>query len=505
VFVPKQHQMDRSRVPVIVGVAQHVVRERTPTQLDPLAMMADAGRAALRDARARAPMAVDTLYIVHCASRPLAAPAQALSQLLDIHPTECGYSAIGATAPQWYVARAADRIERGETRWALVCGAEAFYTHASLPNLGQSFGEYFDPGSAARLRERYVGDIRAPVTRMEFQYGLVLPIHMYGLIENDLRARSGLSLDQHRLEIAEFVARSSRVAGGHPYAHRPQVLAAADVAAVGPDNRMVSFPYVKRMCSNLAVNQAAALVVTSWASARDAGVPDDQIVFVRGTGAAEDAFYVTERPRISASPSVVEAVRQATEQACTSLDEIAHFDLYSCFPCAPRIVMDMLGIRSDDPRAMTVTGGMSVFGGPGNNYTTHAIATMVERLRREPSALGLVHALSWYLSKHAVGVYGATPPEQPRPRAAPPVSYPQLAPIAEPSGPCRVESYVLGYSRDGAPDFATVVGRDRESRRFLARVHGDRAVLEHMAREEPIGRGGTVSAASSGNRFTFTG
>ena len=498
--------MDRSRIPVIVGVAQHVERERTPAQLDPLAMMAEVSRAAWRDARARGPMSIDTLYVVHCTSRSLTAPAQALAELLAIRPIESGYTAIGATAPQWFVSRAADRIEAGESRWVLVCGAEAYYTRASLPNLGQTFAEYFDPVAAARLGERYVGDVRPPVTRTEFEYGLVLPIHMYGLIENDLRARRGISLGEHRREIADFVARSSQIAAAHPCAHRQQPLAAGTVEAVGPDNRMVSFPYAKLMCSNLGVNQAAALIVTSWASALEAGIPEDRLVFIRGTGAAEDQFHVTERPRLSASPSVVEAVGQATAQAGTSLDAVACFDLYSCFPCAPRIVMDMLGIAPTDPRPMTVTGGMPVFGGPGNNYTTHAIATMVERLRRDPAALGLVHALSWYLSKHAVGLYGATPPDRPRIRGATPgpASYPQVAPIAEASGPSHVESYVLGYDRDGAPSFATVVGRDRDARRFLARAHGGRDVLEHMAHEEPIGRRGTVAHAGNGNRFTFS-
>ena len=49
-----------------------------------------------------------------------------------------------------------------------------------------------------------------------------------------------------------------------------------------------------------------------------------------------------------------------------------------------QIGADMLGIPVDDPRPLTVTGGLPYHGGPGNNYSTHAIARMVERLRAKP-------------------------------------------------------------------------------------------------------------------------
>jgi len=491
-------EMHASRVPVIVGVGQSVERERTPAQLDPLVLMADASRAAWRDTHAAGPLRADTVYVVNCTSTRAPSPAEAVAQLLDLRPRELGYTAIGATAPQWFVARAAERIAAGDATWVLVCGAEATYTSAPLPDFGQPFRDYFNP--AVDLSTRHVGDVRPPVTPLELGYGLILPIHLYGLIENDLRARRGLTLAEHRREIAAFVARSSAVAAQHPYAHRPHQLGTDEVAAIGPHNRMVSFPYAKLMCSNPTVNQAAAVIVTSWAEARAAGVPDDRLVFVRGTGAAEDAFHVTERPQLSASPSVRDAVRQATEQAGVALADIAHLDLYSCFPCAPRIVMDMVGIPASDPRPMTVTGGMPVFGGPGNNYATHAIATIVDRLRAEPAAFGLVHALSWYLSKHVVGIYSATPPAGEPPTRPTPPTYPRVAPIAEASGACTIESYVLDYDRDGAPRSATVIARDADNRRFIARVRGE---LAGMATDEPIGRNGTVTHASGTNWFAF--
>ena len=77
---------------------------------------------------------------------------------------------------------------------------------------------------------------------------------------------------------------------------------------------------------------------------------------------------------------------------------------------------------------------------------------------------------------------------------------PRLAPIIEGSGPCTIESYVLDYDREGAPRSATVIARDAENRRCIARVRGE---LAHMATDEPIGRRGTVTHASSTNWFAF--
>src|SRR5207253_1302535 len=97
------------------------------------------------------------------------------------------------------------------------------------------------------------------------------------------------------------------------------------------------------------------------------------------------------------------------ESAGLTIDRLAHLDRYSCFPIAPRLTAAMLGIPLDDPRPLTVTGGLPWFGGPGNNYATHAIVALVERLRAARDAFGLVHANGWHLTKHALGIYGGAP------------------------------------------------------------------------------------------------
>jgi acetyl-CoA C-acetyltransferase len=104
------------------------------------------------------------------------------------------------------------------------------------------------------------------------------------------------------------------------------------------------------------------------------------------------------------------------------IDDVEVLDLYSCFPSAVELGAAALGLATDDSRGLTSTGGLPYFGGPGNNYTAHGIAAVTERLRHETSPgagaaagrsgvrLGLATGLGWFITKHAVGVYGSAPP-----------------------------------------------------------------------------------------------
>jgi acetyl-CoA C-acetyltransferase len=57
-----------------------------------------------------------------------------------------------------------------------------------------------------------------------------------------------------------------------------------------------------------------------------------------------------------------------------SLDDIGIFDIYSCFPSAIEIACEEIGLSEDDPRGLTVTGGLPYSGGPGNSYVLHSIS-----------------------------------------------------------------------------------------------------------------------------------
>jgi acetyl-CoA C-acetyltransferase len=106
---------------------------------------------------------------------------------------------------------------------------------------------------------------------------------------------------------------------------------------------------------------------------------------------------------------MAEASREAFARAGVGLDDVAHLDLYSCFASSLHFARDALGLAADDPRPLTVTGGLPYHGGPGSNYCAHSIATMVERLRAEPGALGLVSGVGMHMAHHVFALYSTSP------------------------------------------------------------------------------------------------
>ncbi len=69
-------------------------------------------------------------------------------------------------------------------------------------------------------------------------------------------------------------------------------------------------------------------------------------------------------------------------QAGIEKEEVDFWDFYNCFPVAARIAIKTLDLS--ESIMPTVTGGLPYFGGPGNNYSMHAICQMVELLRKYP-------------------------------------------------------------------------------------------------------------------------
>jgi acetyl-CoA C-acetyltransferase len=384
---------------------------------------------------------------------------------------------MGGNSPQWRVNETADRIARGEVRLAIIAGAEAMHGL----QMAHRAGVQLDWAQAGTPET--VGDGRWGNNALEQRHHAQLPTNVYPLFENALRAKRGWSIERHAAHLAQLCARMATVAHDNPYAWFRDGKTAADIAAVGPSNRMIAFPYPKFMNAIISVDQAAALVMTDVETARSLGVPESKWVYVRGCGDATDHWFISARVNFWSSPAIRIAGERALAQARAEIAEVDFFDLYSCFPCAVQIGADMLGVPVDDPRPLTVTGGLPYHGGPGNNYSTHAIASMVERLRGAPGKMGVVTGVGWYLTKHAVGVYSSSAPEHPFERENPKhyqhvvddEPHPEMAAVAHGAG--TVETYTVQHDRDGNPSVGVVVVRLGDGRRCWANIH-DRAVFE---------------------------
>jgi acetyl-CoA C-acetyltransferase len=385
----------------------------------------------------------------------------------------------------------AARIARGEVRLALIAGAEAMHG----AQLARRAGVALDWAEAGTPDT--VGDSRWGNNPIEQRHHAQMPTTIYPLFENALRAQRGWSIERHRTYLAGLCARLAAVARDNPYAWFRQNRGAAEIGAVGPSNRMIAFPYPKLMNAIMSVDQAAALLLTDVAAARALGIPEHKWVYVRGCGDATDHWFVSERVNYWSSPAIRLAGEQALAQARLGIDAIDAFDLYSCFPSAVQIAADMLGIAVDDPRPLTVTGGLPYHGGPGNNYGTHAVAGMVERLRARPGASGLVSGVGWYLTKHAVGVYSSAAPDHPFERADPQRDqaridaepHPELAVDGHGSG--TVEAYTVQHDRDGQPSVGIVVVRLADGRRCWANIT-EAAILARIEQQEFVGHEGRL-------------
>ncbi len=489
-----------SRAPVVVGLGQSLRRPGAAADLaalpEPVAMMVDVLRSAGEDTGTgdRLLRAADSIRVVATLSWHYPNAASLVAAALGADPRQTARSVPGGNGPQLLVNDAAEAIAAGQMDVVLVAGAEAVQTRLLARQAGPggsrvSLSWTQQPADVAP--PRVIGHDRPGVSEAEAARSLSLPIQVYPVFENALRAAAGEGLDEHQARISRVWSRFSAVAARNPYAWSPTERSADEICTPTADNRMVGFPYPKLMNANIQTDQAAALVLCSVEAARAAGVAPDRWVFVSSGSEAEDHWFVSDRADLHSSPAIRLAGRRALDLAGVGVDDIAHVDLYSCFPSAVQIGAAELGLGLDEAdRPLTVTGGLTFAGGPGNNYSAHAIATMVDRLRADPGSRGLVSALGWFATKHALGVYSTTPPAGGYRRGSPQAEVDalparQLAPDQE--GPVTVESYTVMHERDGTPDLGIVACLLPDGRRAWGNV-SEPTVLKAMTVEEQIGR-----------------
>lgn len=503
--------MSAANLPVIVGVGQYTNRSRDLADArEPLDIMEIVARAAQDDAGVGALLPrIDSLQVINIIAWPYPDTPGLLAEQLGTRPAHRIYTTVGGESPQRLINETAERIVRGETRLALLCGAEM------LHSVRRARKEGFElPWRPRGVPQETAGDRRNGFSEVEARHGAAFPPNVYPLFENALRAHLGLSIEEHRQRLGALCQRLSAVAAQNPYAWFQDPLTAEEITTVSPDNRMICFPYPKRMNAIIEVDQAAAVIITGSQTARELGIPEDRWVYLWGCGDANDKWFVSDRINLHSSPAIRAATGRALEMASLTLDEVDFFDLYPCFPSAVQLAMAELDLPFDDPRPLTVTGGLPYAGGPGNNYVMHSVATAVARLRQNPGEKGLVTGLGWFATKHSAGVYSARrPPTERWQRTDPQTDQARLEAmespptVERPEGPASVESYTVQFSREGEPQLGIVIGRlgDREKPgpRFIANTPPESDLLWCLTRQEFIGTSGRVSPDPGSGRNVF--
>ena len=460
------------RTPVIVGAGQ--LTQRAPDVAnDPATLAAEALRRAEVDSGVPGLLKqADAVYAVASASWTYRDQAAVVASLVGATPQETVQSArFGGDAGQVLVNTAGAAIAAGEATVVLVSGAEAGATLASTTETPTWPTQKPDVKPT-----RVIGSEREANNGAEAKAGLMAPIYVYALMESALRAKLGESVSEHRARIATLWSRLSSVAADNEHAWLPKAFTPGELGEASDDNRMVSTPYTKLLCANLQVDQASGLILMSAAAAEAAGVPQDKWVFLHAGAAAYDEWFVSERGDLAGSPAIRTIGQAALEHAGIGIEDVKHVDLYSCFPVAVQVAAAELGL--DIERQLSVTGGLTFSGGPGNNYGGHAVAALIQRLRQDPTAYGLSTSVGWYITKHALGIYSATPPEAP---------YRSLQPVVDPAptrpvltsyvGPAVVEAYTVPYDRTG-PEAVIVSAVTPDGSRVLVRSTQPEVVAE---------------------------
>lgn len=509
---------DPGRNPVIIGVGQVTDKESEPqVARSPLGLMVDATRLAAGDAMARKPFLPEIESITAIRTFNDAVPAfrspfgrlanapWSVARQIGANPREFLYPPSGGDFPQRMVTRACDLIAAGTLTSALIVGAEALRTERNAKRAGLAL----DWNEDAPFEPDELGGTTLMYSQAEIDHGMRSPSIMYALFDQALRSRKGLTLPQRLKEIGAIYAGFADVAKSNPLATRSEGYSAEEIATASPKNRYVGFPYTRLTTANAYVDQAAAIIVCSEAKANDWGVPADRRVYLHGSARGQDEWYATERNRFDRSPAINRVTREALDRSGIRIDQVSRFDLYSCFVSAVEVACNEIGIATDDPRRLTVTGGLSFFGGPGNNYVSHSIAEMVKQVRTRPGSYGMVTANGGLLTKHAAGIYSTATPKTPwqQPDDAriqkeiDTASGPKVHLNPAPAGAARIETYTV-LNGPGGPERGVIIGRLVEGgSRFIANAPDDRETLLRLEEIDALGLGGRVTADGKINRF----
>jgi len=487
-------------IPVIVGVGEITDRPKEITEgLEPLALLEQALRRAEADSGGTLLGEIDSLDVVNFLSWRYRDPEKQLSARLGIQPAHAYYGPVGGESPIRYLHEAAQRIARGECSVAAVCGAEAQSTATKAQRAGIDL-----PWTP------FAHDVEEPKRSAAFQkpmaikLGVFRPITVYPLYEAATSAHWGQTPSEALAESGRVWSTYSSVATQNPNSWLKKTYTADEITTPSPDNRMISWPYTKLMVANPTVNMGGAILMTSLAKARAAGIAEEKLIYPWGGASAEEPRDYLIRDQFFESHSqnaVLRAVMNLVGGDGRSFDAI---ELYSCFPCVPKMARRTLGLGAD--MQPTVTGGLTFFGAPLNTYMTHAACAMVRKLRSGGQS-GLLYGQGGFVTKHhALVLSRQTPKEslsQDSSVQADADRHRRKVPefVTEASGKGTVESFTVIYSGKGDIEHGVVMIRTADDARALARVPAaDATTIAHLQNlnRTPVGSPGDIVTAEDG-------
>jgi acetyl-CoA C-acetyltransferase len=496
----KTSPRSEDRIPVIVGVGEIVDRPKDIADgLEPLALLEQALKRAEADSGGELLGDLGSLDVVNFLSWRYRDPEKLLADRLGAKPSHCYYGPVGGESPIRYLHEAAKRIARGECSVAAVCGAEA-----------QSTATKAERGGISLPWTPFAHDVEEPKRGAAFQkpmavkLGVFRPITVYPLYEAATSAHWGQTPREALEESGKLWSTYAGVASENPNSWLKTRFTADEITTPTAENRLIAWPYTKLMVANPTVNMGGAILMTSLAKARAAGVPEDRLIYPLGGASAEEPRdYLVRDQFFESHPqnAVLKAAMDLVEGDGKKFDAI---ELYSCFPCVPKMARRTLGLGPDV--RPTVTGGLTFFGAPLNTYMTHAACAMVRKLR-DGGTLGLLYGQGGFVTKHHGLVLSRQVPKEALAQdtsvQAEADRHRRKVPdfVTEAGGKGKVESFTVIYGGKGDVQHGVVMMRTSDDTRALARVPAnDSATLAHLRNMDrtPVGSVGNIVTADEG-------
>ncbi len=510
-----------NNTPILVGVGQ--ITEAVPEDLTTASSHADlaaqAAKLALQDAGGEALADhIDTIVGVRTFANSTPTYAcpfgdsnnfpRSVGNRIGANPKQAIYEIVGGQSPQKLVGEFFEKLHAGDTEMVLLAGGEvmANIKVASKQKVKLDWRETVD----GQLEDRGMTDGEHLITRLEFEHKLMQPIQFYGLMEQARRGDKQQDLENYSKDMGECFSKLSQVAANNPLSVNQQAYDCDTLITPADDNKMLTSPYTKHLVAKDGVNQAAALLLTTVGKAKQLGIDEKQWVYLHGYADTKERVLL-KRNKIGHSKAMEQALLGSLEAAGKTTADLAHMDIYSCFPIVVNEAKDILNIANDDPRPLTQTGGLAFFGGPGNNYTMHGIAALVETLRADPGSYGLAYGNGGWMSKHSAGIYSTTPPADgwqacdSSSLQAVVNADPQPEVDYAPEGEAVLEAYTVNYFQ-GKPLNSVVIGRlkHNQKRFYASNPFFDQETLNETVKGDVLGKTIYVQPDPKGNRYAYS-
>jgi len=509
----------KDNTPIIIGVGQ--ITESVPDDLAAASSHADmAGKAAmvaLEDASNQSlTKFIDVIAGVKTFSD--SSPAhqaktgrtnnfpRSIAQRIGANPKVAIYDSVGGDSPQKLVSEFAEKLAAGQCELVLLAGGEAIANTkaASKQKVQLDWSENIEGQLEDRGRSG-----KKLITGVEMSHQVIMPVQFYALMENARRAELNQDEATYAQEMGHNFSALSKVAAENPYAVDQTAYDATTLITPTKQNPLIITPYTKLLIAKDRVNQGAAVIMSTVGKAKELGIEEDKWVYLHGYANTNDRVLL-ERTSLSQSAGMEQSLKGALTNAGKERNDIEYLDIYSCFPIVVSEAKRILEISDGDKRRLTQTGGLPFFGGPGNNYSMHAIASLIEKLRIDRGSFGLIYANGGWMSKHSTGIYSTQPIiEEWKASDSTPFQIkvdhtPKVEIARKPEGEAILESYTIHYFK-GFPMKAIIIGCLKgTNERFIASTQlADTETVQAMAKKDPIDSTIFVEYDPKGNRFAF--